>query len=130
MTPPEPISASSGWANTTMARSGTSVTISSFRSVGMRGILQPSGSAARPDVNRSIRGGAMSTPRYPGRIVQLGEADRPVVVALQERLVARGCGPLEITGVFDARTRTVVRLFQARFPDRTGVPLVVDGKVG
>jgi hypothetical protein len=72
----------------------------------------------------------MSTPRYPGRIVQLGEADSAIVVALQERLVARGCGPLPATGVFDAKTRTAVRLFQGRFPDRTGVPLVVDGKVG
>src|ERR1700730_11912411 len=33
MIPPEPISASSGWANTTMADSGTSATISSLRSV-------------------------------------------------------------------------------------------------
>jgi len=72
----------------------------------------------------------MSTPRYPGHIVQRGEADRPIVVALQERLVARGCGPLEITGIFDAKTRTAVRLFQGRFPDRMGVPLVVDGEVG
>jgi hypothetical protein len=72
----------------------------------------------------------MSTPRYPGRIVQLGATDRDVVVLLQERLLARGCGPLAFTGVFDARTRSAVRLFQGRFPDRTGVPLVVDGKVG
>ncbi len=72
----------------------------------------------------------MSTPRYPGRIVQLGEADRTVVVALQERLVARGCGPLEISGDFDTKTRTALRLFQRRFSDGMGVPLVVDGKVG
>jgi hypothetical protein len=72
----------------------------------------------------------MSTPRYPGRIVQVGEVERAVVVALQERLVARGCGPLGVTGVFEAKTRTAVRLFQGRFPDRTGAPLVVDGKVG
>src|SRR5687768_15306087 len=40
MTPPEPISASSGWAKTTMARSGTSVTIVSFRaSLGMPRIV-------------------------------------------------------------------------------------------
>jgi hypothetical protein len=72
----------------------------------------------------------MSAVRYPGRVVQLGETDREAVLALQQRLVRRGCGPLEATGVFDASTRTAVRLFQARFPDRTGVPLVVDGKVG
>lgn len=72
----------------------------------------------------------MSTPSYPGRIIQLGEPDQQVVSAVQQRLAERGCGPLEATGVFDARTRAAVRLFQARFPDRTGVPLVVDGKVG
>lgn len=71
----------------------------------------------------------MSTP-YPGRIVMMGDPDREVVATVQRRLVERGCGPLEAGGVFDARTRAVVRLFQARFPDRTGVPLVVDGKVG
>src|ERR1700730_9558593 len=45
MTPPEPISASSGWANTTMADSGTSVTISSLGAVwsGMSSILPGSG---------------------------------------------------------------------------------------
>src|SRR5262249_3925937 len=35
-TPPDPISASSGWAKMTMALSGTSVTISSFRSLSDR----------------------------------------------------------------------------------------------
>ncbi|MFI5324860.1 MAG: peptidoglycan-binding protein [Candidatus Rokuibacteriota bacterium] len=71
----------------------------------------------------------MSTP-YPGHIVMMGDPDQEVVATVQRRLVERGCGPLEASGVFDAGTRAVVRLFQARFPDRTGVPLVVDGKVG
>jgi hypothetical protein len=72
----------------------------------------------------------MSTPAFPGRIIQLGDQDQPIVTAIQQRLVERGCGPLEPTGTFDASTRAAVRLFQARFPDRTGAPLVVDGKVG
>jgi hypothetical protein len=72
----------------------------------------------------------MSTPRYPGRLVVLGDTDREVVSALQRRLNERGCGPLEVSGVFDAATRIAVRLFQGRFPDRAGVPLVVDGTVG
>src|SRR6266581_1195443 len=37
-TPPDPISASSGWAKTTIARSGTAVTISSFGAVGSTGM--------------------------------------------------------------------------------------------
>ena len=72
----------------------------------------------------------MSAPSYPGHIVAMGDGDRDTVTAVQTRLVERGCGPLDADGVFDARTRAAVRLFQARFPDRTGVPLVVDGKVG
>lgn len=72
----------------------------------------------------------MSTPPYPGRIVTMGDPDQEVVATVQRRLVERGCGPLEVGGVFEAKTRAAVRLFQARFPDRTGVPLVVDGKVG
>ena len=39
MTPPEPISASSGWAKITMARSGTSVTTVSFRAFRVAGAL-------------------------------------------------------------------------------------------
>src|SRR5262245_39619562 len=49
MTPPEPISASSGCANTTMARSGTSVTTSSGRgSRGMKHMLHEGGSTRSP----------------------------------------------------------------------------------
>jgi hypothetical protein len=40
MTPPEPISASSGWAKITIARSGTSVTTVSFRVVRVAGALR------------------------------------------------------------------------------------------
>src|SRR5438876_5037 len=40
MTPPEPISASSGWAKTTMARLGTSVTTSSFRAASSMGMTR------------------------------------------------------------------------------------------
>jgi peptidoglycan hydrolase-like protein with peptidoglycan-binding domain len=72
----------------------------------------------------------MSTPAYPGRAIQFGETDADVVTLVQQRLIQRGCGPLEITGVFDAKTRSAVRLFQGRFPDMTGVQLVVDGKIG
>ncbi|MGH7391749.1 MAG: peptidoglycan-binding domain-containing protein, partial [Candidatus Rokuibacteriota bacterium] len=72
----------------------------------------------------------MSAPHYPGRIIQFGESDREIVAMVQRRLVERGCGPLAASGRFDARTRSAVKLFQARFPDSAGVPLVTDGKVG
>src|SRR5712691_1450137 len=71
----------------------------------------------------------MST-SYPGHIIKLGETDGKIVTAVQERLGERGGPVAEINGIFDARTQVAVKLFQARFPDRTGVPLVVDGKIG
>jgi hypothetical protein len=72
----------------------------------------------------------MTAPAYPGRAIEFGEPESNVVTLVQRRLVERGCGPLDITGNFDHKTRSAVRLFQSRFPDRAGVPLVVDGKVG
>lgn len=72
----------------------------------------------------------MAAPRYPGRIVMLGETNRKIVTAVQRRLGERGTPVPKVNGIFDAKTRSAVRLFQARFPDRRGAPLVVDGKVG
>jgi CHAP domain-containing protein/putative peptidoglycan binding protein len=72
----------------------------------------------------------MSAPAYPGRALQFGESDTNLVTLVQRRLLERGCGPLEVTGDFDNKTRSAVRLFQGRFPDSTGAALVVDGKVG
>ena len=69
-------------------------------------------------------------PAFPNRLIQLGDTGRTDVLAIQRRLVERGCGPLEASGVFDTKTRAAVKLFQGRFPDARGVPLVVDGKVG
>ena len=72
----------------------------------------------------------MSSRQYPGRIVKKGDPDQEVVKAIQGALNAHGCGPLVENGDFDARTEAAVKLFQARFPDVEGAPLVVDGKVG
>lgn len=67
---------------------------------------------------------------FPGRIVKRGDTDATVVKAIQQRLNDCGCGPLPLTGLFDDATDAAVRLFQARFTDLDGLPLVVDGKVG
>ena len=68
---------------------------------------------------------------FPGRIVKVGDSDRETVEKIQRRLNSVGCGPIAEDGVFDKeRTETAVKLFQARFPDVTGRPLEVDGKVG
>jgi len=68
---------------------------------------------------------------FPGRIIKVGETDREIVKAIQHRLNEVGCGPIEETGVFDEEnTKSAVKLFQARFPDVSGRPLLIDGKVG
>ncbi len=68
---------------------------------------------------------------YPGRIVKTGDSDKTIVKAIQQRLNAVGCGPIDETGMFDKdQTEKAVKLFQARFTDVTGRPLEVDGKVG
>lgn len=67
--------------------------------------------------------------RYPGRILQRGDRGE-LVRRLQEHLNARGVGPLDIDGDFGPATERAMRLFQARFPDLSGVALTVDGKAG
>lgn len=68
---------------------------------------------------------------FPGRIIKVGDPDRDTVRKIQNRLNAAGCGPVVEDGVFDRKqTERAVKLFQARFPDVTGTPLVIDGEVG
>jgi hypothetical protein len=74
--------------------------------------------------------GVLTSIPYPGRHVKRGEHDPEVVLALQRRLNAMGCGPLGETGRFGADTLNAVRRFQARFPDIDGQPLKVDGVAG
>jgi hypothetical protein len=75
--------------------------------------------------------------RYPGRIIKAGEQDAAVVRAVKERLneslaidhdPALRCDPDD--PVFDARTKAVVKLFQARNVDSAGRPLKQDGEIG
>lgn len=68
---------------------------------------------------------------FPGRIVKVGDSDKATVKEIQHRLNSVGCGPIAEDGVFDKEgTEKAVKLFQARFPDVTGRPLEIDGKVG
>lgn len=53
-----------------------------------------------------------------------------MVTAIQRRLNAAGCGPINDDGVFGRQTTAAVRLFQTRFPDVDGEPLRVDGRIG
>jgi len=68
---------------------------------------------------------------FPGRVIKVGESEKAIVKKVQQRLNDLGCGPIAVNGIFDEdRTKQAVKLFQARFPDVTGAPLVVDGKAG
>ena len=68
--------------------------------------------------------------QFPGRVIKRDDPDEAVVKKIQRQLNARGCGPVDVDGGFGDQTESAVKLFQARFPDIDGVPLVVDGKVG
>ena len=72
----------------------------------------------------------MAAPKFPGRIIKKGDPDQAIVKTIQKQLNERGCGPIAVDGVFDRPTEDAVKLFQARFPDVEGAPLVIDGKVG
>jgi len=68
---------------------------------------------------------------FPGRIIKAGDPDSEVIKAIQRRLNEVGCGPIDETGVFDIEnTKKAVKLFQARFTDASGLPLLTDGEVG
>jgi hypothetical protein len=68
--------------------------------------------------------------QFPGRILKAGSGDKTSIETLQLRLNEVGCGPIDETGVFNKSTKNSVMLFQARFSDVDGLPLVVDGQVG
>lgn len=67
---------------------------------------------------------------YPKRVVMQGEKDARIVKAIQARLNAVGCGPLQGTGVYGPKTVAAVKLFQSTRRDQLGNPLAIDGKVG
>jgi hypothetical protein len=68
--------------------------------------------------------------QYPRRVIKIGEADRTIVTALQQQLLARGCGPVDDAGTFGEQTEASVKLFQARNVDGEGRPLKQDGELG
>ncbi|MEO8446700.1 MAG: peptidoglycan-binding domain-containing protein, partial [bacterium] len=67
---------------------------------------------------------------YPNRIVIKGEVNPKVVKEVQKMLNANGCGPIDVDGDFGNQTFNAVKLFQSRFTDQNGNPLVIDGKIG
>ena len=72
----------------------------------------------------------MASPPFPAVSLSSSKAPKDVIRAVQQQLVARGCGPVGVSGKFDAATVLAVKRFQIRFSDLTGRPLAVDGIVG
>jgi hypothetical protein len=67
---------------------------------------------------------------FPGRAIQAGESNPEIVLLIQRRLNATGCGPVPESGRFALPTTVAVKRFQMRFTDADGLPLKVDGIVG
>jgi len=67
---------------------------------------------------------------FPGQTLSVGSKDTPNILAVQQRLNAVGCGPVEEDGKFGPETLEAVQHFQARSVDQFGTPLKVDGRVG
>lgn len=67
---------------------------------------------------------------YPKRLIVKGEQDPKIVKAIQKQLNAKGCGLIDVDGVFGNQTFAAVKTFQARNADQNGNPLVIDGKIG
>jgi hypothetical protein len=63
-------------------------------------------------------------------MITMGEKDPSVVKAIQARLNEVGCGPVDIDGDFGKNTANAVKSFQSWHCDKSGNPLVIDGKVG
>lgn len=72
----------------------------------------------------------MANPTFPGQTLSAGSKDSASVLAIQKRLNAVGCGPVEEDALFGPETLEAVQRFQARSVDQFGTPLKVDGRVG
>lgn len=68
--------------------------------------------------------------KYPNRLIKEGESNTTIVKAIQKRLMELNIGDLTGTGVFGAKTKTAIKIFQATHRDQMGNPLEIDGEVG
>ena len=68
--------------------------------------------------------------QFPGRVISAGSDQRQAVLAIQQRLNALGCGPVDVDGAFGPQVIAAVELFQTRFGDPSGRALDIDGRVG
>jgi hypothetical protein len=67
---------------------------------------------------------------YPGHVIKKNDKDAAAVKAIQQQLNIKGCGPIVVDGDFGTDTYNAVQLFQTRFADLNGNPLVADGIIG
>lgn len=67
---------------------------------------------------------------FPGETIKRGSSNTAAILAVQQALNARGCGPIDEDGRYGDQTEGAVRLFQMRFPDAAGQAMLPDGEVG
>ncbi|MEA3051190.1 MAG: hypothetical protein QOG72_93 [Sphingomonadales bacterium] len=67
---------------------------------------------------------------FPGRLIKIGEKDKPTVAAIAGALAGRGYPSTSPPGIFDADFKSLVKVFQSQNVDAAGRPLEVDGEVG
>lgn len=67
---------------------------------------------------------------YPNRVVKVGEINKAIVKAVQQKLNEAGLGPIEVIGIYGPKTINAVKLFQATHRDQKGNALEIDGKIG
>lgn len=67
---------------------------------------------------------------FPGTTIRRNSPLSDAVRAIQTRLVALGCGPVEVDGLYGKGTEAAVKLFQSRFQAPGGGALKADGEVG
>ena len=72
----------------------------------------------------------MPLSQFPGQVIKIGSANAPVVTAIAQGLLVKGYPSTSPTGVFDAKFKSLIKLFQTQNVDAFGRPLVADGEVG
>ncbi len=117
------------WSDTAVSKQCGAALI--LKALGYAGTDSPGGGGAPPPV-AAVAGNlvAPDSTDYPGQIIKKGLMDSPQVLLVQQRLNARGFGPVGEDGDFGQETENAVRQFQAQSTATDGSALTIDGEVG
>lgn len=68
--------------------------------------------------------------RFPGRIIKINESDPAIVRTIAQGLLAKGYASTSPDGVFNAKFKSLIKLYQTQNVDVFDRPLEADGEVG